>query len=105
MRYKWTELEQKAFNYIKRDVSQNTLLSYPDFNTRFDIHIYARDYQLGAVIIQNGKPIVFYGQKLTGPQTMYTVTENELLSRVKTLKEFCTILLGQKLKNIPTIKI
>ena len=54
--------------------------------------------KLGAVIIQNGKPIAFYGRKLTGPQSWYTVSEKVLLSTVETLTEFCTILLGQQLK-------
>ena len=37
-------------------------------------------------------------EKLTEPQTQYTVTENKLLSKVKTLKGFCIILLGQEIK-------
>ena len=40
---KWTEVEQKAFDDIKRAVSQDTLLAYPDFNKRFDIYADARD--------------------------------------------------------------
>ena len=98
VKFKWTDLEQKAFDDIKRAVSQDTLLLYPDFNQRFDIHTYVRNYHLGAVISQNGKPIPFYSRKLTGPQTRYTVTEKGLLSIVETLKEFRTILIGQKLK-------
>ena len=58
----------------------------------------ARNYQLGAVIIQNSKTIAFYSRKLTGTQTRYTVTEKEFLRIVETLKNFRTILLGQKLK-------
>ena len=38
VKFKWTGLEQKAFDDIKRAVSQDTLLLYPDFNQRFDIH-------------------------------------------------------------------
>ena len=98
MKFKWNDLEQKSFDDIKRDFSQDTLLAYPDFNKRFDIHMDAGNYQLGSVIIQNGQPISFYIRKPTGPQTRYTVTEKELLSIVETLKEFRTILLGQKLK-------
>ena len=91
VKFKWTKLEQKAFDDIKNSVYQDTLLAYPDFNRRFDIHTDASDYQLGEVIIQNGKPIAFYSRKLTKPQTCYTVTEKKLLSIVETLKEFRTI--------------
>ena len=105
VRFKRTDLEQKAFDDIKRAVSQDTLLAYPDFNGPFDIHTDARDYQLGAVIIQNDKPIAFYSCKLTGLQKRYTVTEKELLSIVKTLKEFHMILLGKKLKVYTDHKI
>ena len=98
VKFKWTEVEQKVFDDIKRVVSQDTLLAYPYFNTRFDIHTDASDYHLGAVIIHNGKQISFYSRKITGPQTWYTVTEKELLSIVETLNKICMILLGQKLK-------
>ena len=76
VKFKLTEVEQKVFDDIKYAVSQNTLLVYPYFNKLFDIHTYARNYQLGAVIIYNGKPIAFCSSKFTEPQTWYTVTEN-----------------------------
>ena len=96
--FKWTDVEQKAFDKIKGIVDCGTLLSYPDFNKRFNIHTDAIYYQIGEVISQYGKPIEFYSRKLTGPQTRYAVTEKELLGKDKNLKEFLTILLGQKLK-------
>ena len=39
--------------------------------------------------------IALYSRKITGDQKRYTVTKKELLSIVKTLKEFRTILLGK----------
>ena len=68
MKFKWTDVEQKSFDDIKCTVSHDTLLLYLDFNKRFDIHTDAINYQLGAVIIQNGKPIAFYSRKLTETQ-------------------------------------
>ena len=37
--FKWTDVEQKAFDKIKQIVSRDTLLIYPDFNKRFDIFL------------------------------------------------------------------
>ena len=65
-------------------VTHNTLLSYYYFNEWFDIHTVASNYQLGVEIIQVIKPIYFYRQKITVPQTQYTVTEKYLLSIVDT---------------------
>ena len=58
----------------------------------------ASDYQLGDVIAQEGKHIAFFSRKLNKTQRNYTKTETELLSIVEYLKEFCTILLGYKIK-------
>ena len=58
-----------------------------------NIHTYASNLQLGAVISQTGKPLAFYIKKLNPYQTRYTTTEKELLVVVKTLKECLNILL------------
>ena len=55
-------------------------------------------FELWAVIIQKVKPITLYNRKLTYDQQRYTVTERELLSTAETLKEYKTILLGNKLR-------
>ena len=90
--------EQDAFNKIKRIVAYNTLITYPDFNETFKIHSDARVFQLGMVISHKYKSINFYSRKLTGDHKRYTVNEKELLSIIEILKEFRTILLGQKLR-------
>ena len=94
----WTDIHQKAFDEMKSVMAQETILNYPDFSKVFEIHTDASDRQLGAVIAQEGKPLAFYSRKLSSAQRNYTTTEQELLSIVKTLKEFRNILLGQKIK-------
>ena len=96
-KWQWTELEKKAFDDIKKVMARETLLVYPDFNKTFEIHTDASRRQIGSVITQDNKPIAFYSRKLRGGQHNYTVTELELLAMVETLKEFRTILFGQKL--------
>ena len=78
-------------------MERDTLLTYPDFIENFKIHTNNIAFQLGVVISQKCKPIAFYSRGITDTHKRYTVTDRELLSTVETLKEFRTILLGQKL--------
>ena len=96
-KWKWGPEEQEAFETMKRIISKETMLAYPDFDKQFVIHTDASHQQLGAVISQENKPIAFYSRKLKPEQTRYTTTERELLSIVETLKEFRNILLGHKI--------
>jgi hypothetical protein len=91
----WGPEQQKAFDEMKAAISADVMLSFPDFEKPFEIHTDASDYQLGSVVMQDGKPIAFYSRKLSSAQRNYTVGEREMLSIVETLKEFRTILLGQ----------
>jgi hypothetical protein len=54
------------------------------------INIYtdASDFQLDACIIQKGRPIAYFLQKLTKSQQNYTTMEKEMLFIIATLEEF-----------------
>ncbi len=73
------------------------MLAYPDFLKPFEIYTNASTKQLGAVITQENRPIVFFSWKLSGAQSKYTITKLELLAIVETLKEFNRILWGQRI--------
>ena len=79
-KFKLMQVKQYAFEKIMRIVAQNNLLTHKYFNEAFKIHTGDSAFQLGAVISQKGKPIDFYGRKLTDDQQRYTVTHRELIS-------------------------
>ena len=85
------------FKELKRMVSAETLLSYPDWKLPFTVHTDTSDKQVGAVISQNNKPITFFYRRLSNTQHNYTTTEKELLVEVECLKQFLGIFLGYEI--------
>ena len=94
VKFEWLSTHQQAFERIKKGIGTEVLLSYPDFNKPFQIYTDESDHQLGAVIMQDKKPISFYSRKDNTVQRRYTTTERELLSTIETCKEYKNILLG-----------
>ena len=72
-KWKWTNVEQQAFDTIKFIVAKETLLVYPDFNLTFDIHTDVSDHQLQAIISQKGLPIAFYSCKLNSAKKIISL--------------------------------
>ena len=56
-RWLWDSKRQRAFNNMKCVVVKYTLLRYPILDEPFEIQIDASLHQIGAVIVQNYKPI------------------------------------------------
>ena len=104
-KWEWADVHQKTFDRIKKLVSKETLLSFPDFSKRFDIYTDTTHTQLGAVITQDNTHIVFYSRKLNPAQTRHTTNEQEFPAIVETLKEFRNILLGQDIRVYTDHKI
>jgi hypothetical protein len=66
VKFEWHSSHQQAFDKIKKviETEKDVLLCYPDFNEPFHLYTNASDHQLGAVIMQDKKPIAFYSRKL-----------------------------------------
>jgi hypothetical protein len=79
---------KKAFDKMRFLMAADALTAYPDHNKRFNVHTNASDFQLGACIIQEGRLVAYFSQKLTKSQQNYTTMEKEMLLIVATLEEF-----------------
>jgi hypothetical protein len=85
---KWTDDMQHAFDKMRLLMAANALAAYPDHNKQFNVYTDASDFQLGACIIQEGRPVAYFSRKLTKSQQNYAKMEKEMLSIVATLEEF-----------------
>jgi len=93
----WSDTQEQAFQHMKQIITQDTMLTYPQFDKPFLIHTDASDKQIGGVVMQDNKPLGFFNKKLTDMQRRYPVTEQELLAIVETIKYFKHMLLGHEI--------
>ena len=84
--FEWDATKEEAFRTLKSIMAADCLNIYPDYNQPFEIYTDASDYQLGAAIIQNGRPVAYWSRSLQPTQQKYTTTEKELLAIILCLK-------------------
>ncbi len=73
-------------------------MAYPDYIQGFEIYTDSSKLQLEAVITQNNRQLEFFSKKLNLTQQKYSVTKQEQLAIVETLREFKGMLWGQQIK-------
>lgn len=100
--FKWTYLEQTAFNTLKRLLTSEPILKFPDFEQPFLLATDASDFAIGSVLSQGeiGKdhPIAYASRSLNKAESNYSVIERELLAIVWSVKHFRPYLFGRKFK-------
>ena len=64
----WDTIHQEAFDQIKEALSREVMLAYPTYGEVFKICTDASTRQLGAVIMQKGRPLAFFSRKLNEAQ-------------------------------------
>ena len=93
--FKWTEETQEAFNRLKQAMMTLPVLALPDSNVSFEIETDASGFGLGAVLIQNQRPIAYYSHTLAVRDRVKPVYERELMAVVMAVQRWHPYLLGK----------
>ncbi|GKA04912.1 putative nucleotidyltransferase, ribonuclease H [Tanacetum coccineum] len=90
----------RAFDTLKRELTQAPIMIKPDWSLPFEIMCDASDYAVGAVLGQridkHFKPIHYASKTMNEVQENYTTTEKELLAVVFAFDKFCQYLVLSK---------
>ena len=100
--WKWGELEQKAFETLKKCLSTTPVLKQVDDTKPFILKTDASNYALGAVLLQGDDktsehPIEYASRLLTDAERNYSTTEREALAVVWALGKFRGYVEGQNI--------
>lgn len=75
--FHWTEEATEAFLHLKRAMTELPLLAVPDFYKVFVIETDASSKGLGAVLMQDGRPLAYWSQGLSQRAQQKSVYERE----------------------------
>ena len=82
----WGPNQQQALDMLKSKLTQAPLLQLPNFDKMFELECDASGLGIGGVLLQGGKPIAFFSEKLSGPSLNYSTYDKEHYVLVLVLK-------------------
>ena len=92
VQWKWTDIEEKAFNDLKRALTKSPVLGQAVDNMPFSIQTDASAYAIGAVLLQGEgpeeHPIEYASRLLSSAERNYSTTEREALAIVWACNKF-----------------
>jgi hypothetical protein len=83
--FAWSDSQEVAFRTLKDKLTHAPLLQLPDINKVFELECDASGIGLGAVLLQEGKPVAYFSEKLRGANLKYSTYDKELYALVRTL--------------------
>jgi len=94
--WKWTEDCEQSFQSIKEQLTKAPVLAYFDSNKDIVVQVDSSKDGLGAVILQNGKPIEYASRSLTVSERKWAQIEKEALAVLYGLERFDQYTYGRK---------
>lgn len=94
--FDWQSAQEQAFNTLKDVCSKPPVLKFYDASKPVEIHCDASKNGLGAVLMQDSKPVAYSSRSMTSTETRYAQLEKEMLSIVHACKKFHCYIFGKE---------
>jgi hypothetical protein len=94
--FAWGPAQQHAFEALKLVMSTPPLLSLPNFTKPFTLETDACASGIGAVLMQEGKPLAYFSKCLGPKNSAQSIYEKEALAILQALKKWRHYFLGNK---------
>ena len=78
--FHWGEEQEQAFVALKHAITNAPVLALPDFEKTFTVKADASGLGIGAVLLQDDRPLAYFSRKLSQAEMNYSVGEQELLA-------------------------
>jgi hypothetical protein len=82
----WGGMQEHSFNTLIDKLTHAPLLQLLDFGKTFELECDASGIGIGGVLLQEGKPIAYFSEKLSGPSLNYSTYDKELYALVRVLE-------------------
>ena len=96
MEFELTGFVHVAFSRTKEEISKNVKLPYFNPNSSTTLQTDVSKKGLGAVLLQNSKPVMFASRALTGSERNYQNLERECLATTWGMEKFHYFLYGKE---------
>ncbi|XP_045458516.1 uncharacterized protein K02A2.6-like [Melitaea cinxia] len=93
--WRWEDSERNAFDNLKKAVTSSSVLALYNPTQPIVMSVDASRNALGAVLLQNGRPVEFASCTLTDAQKRYAQIEKEMLAIVFACERFHQYIYGQ----------
>ena len=91
--FRWTEMEDKAYDALKIMLSQALVVQPPDWTRPFHVFVDASDIAIGSALMQLTtpnwyRPVYYSSRKLSTTERNYSTTEREALGLIYSINKF-----------------